>query len=412
MNSNSDLTFRTLAVQPGEGSGVHSSLGAHAALNNTTVSGNVGDGLTATTGGLLSTWFNTITNNSRNGATAVPVGPGVPEAGLVFITASILAGNGGNDCNGDMVTSGYNLIGDDTNCVLGPVANDNDIIGTSQTPVDPLLGPLQYNGGANETHAIDESSPAFNAAGPDLTGLPCHDFATDQRGITRPKGPACDIGAFEVDVPVGPLQSLIDAAVTGATIIIPDGTYNEQISIGDGKTLQATTPFGVTIDATGYGGSAITATGGDFTLNGIHVTGGSSDSNGGGIIANVAGTNINLIDVIFDYNSATLDGGAIYLLNGTLSASNATFSNNSAGGNGGAILGGTASTINISATQFDNNSAASSGGTIFNEGILTIINSTVTASSAGSGGGVFNSGAALLNITGSTFSNNAANNPA
>ncbi|MGB5488830.1 MAG: choice-of-anchor Q domain-containing protein, partial [Lysobacterales bacterium] len=170
-----DYDFRTFGGPQGEGSGVHSSLGGHAGLVNTTVSGNVGDGVFATAGGLVSTWFNTIANNSGVGATATPevLEPDFIEAGLVFLTASIVAENGGDDCNGDMVTSGYNLIGEDTNCVLGPEPNGTDIIGTGQEPEDPLLGPLQNNGGFTPTHAIDGNSPAFDAAGPDDPGLPC-----------------------------------------------------------------------------------------------------------------------------------------------------------------------------------------------------------------------------------------------
>lgn len=45
---------------------------------------------------------------------------------------------------------------------------------------DPLLGPLQDNGGPTETHALLESSPAIGAA--DEAICP----AEDQRGETRP----------------------------------------------------------------------------------------------------------------------------------------------------------------------------------------------------------------------------------
>src|SRR5439155_6274327 len=62
---------------------------------------------------------------------------------------------------------------------------------------DPLLGPLQDNGGATQTHALLAGSPAIDAG--DNNGCP----GTDQRGIARPvdansDGVAiCDIGAFE-----------------------------------------------------------------------------------------------------------------------------------------------------------------------------------------------------------------------
>lgn len=56
---------------------------------------------------------------------------------------------------------------------------------------DPLLGPLAYNGGATETQALLLGSPAIDAGAAD--GCPQH----DQRGIRRPQGAGCDIGAYE-----------------------------------------------------------------------------------------------------------------------------------------------------------------------------------------------------------------------
>ena len=50
---------------------------------------------------------------------------------------------------------------------------------------------LAANGGPTATHALLAGSAAIDAAG--LAGCP----AVDQRGVTRPQGPACDAGAFE-----------------------------------------------------------------------------------------------------------------------------------------------------------------------------------------------------------------------
>ena len=51
---------------------------------------------------------------------------------------------------------------------------------------------LANNGGPTRTHALVRGSPAIDASPDDADCA-----ATDQRGIRRPKGPACDIGAFE-----------------------------------------------------------------------------------------------------------------------------------------------------------------------------------------------------------------------
>jgi hypothetical protein len=56
---------------------------------------------------------------------------------------------------------------------------------------DPLLGPLADNGGGTDTMALGPGSPAIDAGGN------CPPPATDQRGIARPLGAACDVGAFE-----------------------------------------------------------------------------------------------------------------------------------------------------------------------------------------------------------------------
>jgi predicted outer membrane repeat protein len=63
--------------------------------------------------------------------------------------------------------------------------------GTPVTSADPKLGSLQDNGGLTETMALLNGSPAINA-GNDAKCPP-----DDQRGVARPQGSHCDIGAYE-----------------------------------------------------------------------------------------------------------------------------------------------------------------------------------------------------------------------
>ena len=64
--------------------------------------------------------------------------------------------------------------------------------GTDETNVaDVKLGPLQDNGGPTWTHMPADDSPAV-----DTGGATCS-TSTDQRGVARPYGAACDIGAVE-----------------------------------------------------------------------------------------------------------------------------------------------------------------------------------------------------------------------
>jgi CSLREA domain-containing protein len=156
-------------------------------LTNVTVSGNVAG---AEGGGL---WHHpigssTLLNVTINANTAA-TGGGIYSLagaflGVVTTKNTIVADNIATDCAGGVpITSlGHNLDSDGT-CGL---------TGTGDLPgVDPLLGPLADNGGPTQTRALLVGSPAIDAG--DNSGCP----ATDQRGVARPQGSACDIGAYE-----------------------------------------------------------------------------------------------------------------------------------------------------------------------------------------------------------------------
>jgi hypothetical protein len=65
--------------------------------------------------------------------------------------------------------------------------------GPGNLDADPLLGPLQDNGGFTQTMALGPGSPARDAADDSICP------ATDQRGVPRPQGAGCDMGAFEAE---------------------------------------------------------------------------------------------------------------------------------------------------------------------------------------------------------------------
>ena len=60
--------------------------------------------------------------------------------------------------------------------------------------VNPILGPLQNNGGFTMTMAPGSNSPAIDVG----NNATC--ASIDQRGVTRPQGASCDMGAYEVKV--------------------------------------------------------------------------------------------------------------------------------------------------------------------------------------------------------------------
>jgi hypothetical protein len=101
--------------------------------------------------------------------------------GILRLINTIVADASPNgNCSGTIQSGGHNLDSDGT-CGLGA--------GTDQSNIDPLLAPLANNGGPTDTRALTANSPAVDA------GAGC--AATDQRGVARPAGGACDIGAFE-----------------------------------------------------------------------------------------------------------------------------------------------------------------------------------------------------------------------
>ncbi len=190
-------------------------------IDNSTISGN-----TATFGGgienygLLTLSNSTVSNNS---ASIYPGGIffGFGTSGSATLKNTIIAGNFGfsgfPDCSGGTLNSqGYNIIKDAGDCAITGDTTGN-LIG-----IDPMLGPLQNNGGATFTQALLAGSPAVDAGNP--TG--CTDqnnnlLATDQRGISRPQGARCDIGAFELEGGAGPAPANDNFANPEAITALP-----------------------------------------------------------------------------------------------------------------------------------------------------------------------------------------------
>ena len=164
---------------------------------NLTIAGNHANG---NGGGVYTTTFSftglgssTIADNTANGT-----GGGVEndDASGAFteLMDTLLARNGQN-CAGSIFSSGHNL---DTGLTCG-LTGPGD---TSDVHDDQVgLGVLAANGGPARgsavvfdpllTMALDPASPAVDAGSGSCP-------ATDERGVARPQGAGCDIGAFEL----------------------------------------------------------------------------------------------------------------------------------------------------------------------------------------------------------------------
>jgi hypothetical protein len=152
---------------------------------NTTISGNqaVHDGGGISIIGVIVELNNvTVTLNSAGHGAGLWNG-----FGTLRVINTIVADNSGGNCDGTITSGGHNL---DTRDTCG-FSGAGDI-----SNMNAGLGPLQDNGGGTETHALPNDSPALEA-GDDPT---CQ--KTDQRGVSRPQGLHCDMGAFEAENPV------------------------------------------------------------------------------------------------------------------------------------------------------------------------------------------------------------------
>ncbi len=173
-------------------------------ISNSTVSGNaagftclVCDEGYARGGGISNNGTLSITNATLNAnsvsSSMSASGGGISNGGLLSLMNSIIANSTGGDCASGPISPNINNLIEDGSC--GPTLTG-----------DPLLGPLQDNGGPTLTHALTAPSPAVDAGDDTICAAPPINNL-DQRGVIRPydgngDGVAvCDIGAFEYDGP-------------------------------------------------------------------------------------------------------------------------------------------------------------------------------------------------------------------
>jgi predicted outer membrane repeat protein len=399
-----------------------------------------------------------LANNtfSGNGASS---GGALYSTGGVSILNNIFANStNGRDCAhlsiGGMVSASHNLIEDGTNCFPGPFVAG-----------DPMLGPLSDNGGPTQTMALLPGSPALDAG-----TLTC--YLTDQRGVTRPQGAACEIGAYEVPYQTviryvkwdanganngtswldayTDLQAALTVASSGDQIWVAAGTYKP--TAGTDRTASFQLKNGVAI----YGGFAGTETSRTFLNFETNVTVLSGD-------IGVAGDNSdNSYHVVVSSNTneyARLDGfwitagnangaaspndrgGGVYNFKGSPSLTNLLITSNYATFGGGmynrgefgypggsnpdltyvifwensAIEGGGMRNEDntrprLFNVSFSGNTAVRSGGGMenFNHGDPMMTNVTFRDNSASSGGAMMNWGNNFTMLINATLNANSA----
>jgi hypothetical protein len=186
----------------GQGGGIFNGGEYHPAtltISNSTISGNTASGAIVGGGndgagianGYTSLLLGNVTINSStvwgNTVSGFGYGGGISIwTGVLNLRNTIVAGNtiqsgGGPDLDGNLSSSGYNLIG---NTQGGSGFDDTDLLN-----VNPLLSPLQDNGGPTQTMALLAGSPALNTGDQGQLGV------ADQRGVVRSGG--VNIGAYQ-----------------------------------------------------------------------------------------------------------------------------------------------------------------------------------------------------------------------
>jgi hypothetical protein len=306
--SNSTFSNNRSSASQGGGGAIYTSYLGPLTVKNSTFSDNRAINFGA---GIYSSGPLTVSNSTFSNNRAINFGGGIYISSPLTVNSSTFSNNdafegGGIYVNGKLhlrnTIIANSLTGAD--CVTNgkPAININNLIedGSCSPAItgDPNLGPLQLNAPGNtETHALLSGSMAIDAG--DTTtcaAMPVNNL--DQRGITRPQGDQCDIGAFEFQDTTPPAVTINQAAgqadptnstpinftvvftelVTGFTVddvtlsgtaggtqvdsVIGSGTtYNVAVSsiVSDG-TVIANIPAGAVTDAAGNGNDASTTT--------------------------------------------------------------------------------------------------------------------------------------------------------
>ncbi|MGB8982607.1 MAG: choice-of-anchor Q domain-containing protein [Anaerolineales bacterium] len=188
-----------------DGGGIYSI--GNLTINNVTISSNVagsmGFGYTGggiyQGGGSLTVQNSTLVNNVSKGGSA---GGGIQDAtsGIITIRNSIIANNTGrdifgantpSDCTGTINVSENNIINSTSGCTLSSSIND-------KVNTDPQMTPYMVE----YLYPLVAGSPAIDA------GNPTTCLVDDQRGVSRPQGGVCDIGAYERPTTIGAAHSI------------------------------------------------------------------------------------------------------------------------------------------------------------------------------------------------------------
>ncbi|HET9852683.1 MAG TPA: choice-of-anchor Q domain-containing protein [Candidatus Limnocylindrales bacterium] len=149
---------------------------------------------------------NVAATNPNTGGIGIGAGIITGSTSVLTIENSIIAGNVGREECQLAPTTTYTFVGS-FGCSVAGIQ-------------DPQLAPLADNGGQTATHALLAGNPAVDSADPTL----CR--PTDQRGVSRPSGAGCDMGAFELQVAPPPPPPPPPAVGPADAVVVVTSSYS------------------------------------------------------------------------------------------------------------------------------------------------------------------------------------------
>ncbi|HSH03281.1 MAG TPA: choice-of-anchor Q domain-containing protein [Anaerolineae bacterium] len=238
-----------------------------------------------------------------------------------------------------------------------------------------------------------------------------------------------DEGAGQTDNSINSTFALINGVglyggFVGTETGLSQRNVSSYVTVLSGDIDQNDLPFAPTVDSDGNGSTptqtdhlngtnaehVVTGSGTDGTaiLDGFTVTGGKTNSDGGGMYT--SGGSPTISNMTFSGNSAVYWGGGMYNIGSSSpTLSNVTFSGNSAGLRGGGMSTSGGGSPTLSNVTFRGNSADARGGGMDTfGGSPTLSNVTFRGNSASFGGGMSISGSSSPTLSNVTFSGNSA----
>jgi hypothetical protein len=197
-------TIRDNTASTGNGGGIFNGVSGTINATNNTFDGNSAGNQG---GGIYNSATITANSNTISNNTAL-TGGGVFNGFVATFNNNLVATNTANDgpdlagraSLGQAFTGSYNLVG---NATGSEGFDGTSQLGSTKSPINPVLGPLQFNGGPTFTRALLHGSPATDKG--NSPGL-----ITDQRDFIRAHdnldianaagGNGADIGAYEVSL--------------------------------------------------------------------------------------------------------------------------------------------------------------------------------------------------------------------